>query len=336
MHQMEELEHKYRKDRLSVHDLLRLRERINAADDEEIEKTIREAWMCDEINIPEIDAGRIDVLKRKIDARIAGGSRNKPFLPGAVKKTLRVAAAILLPLFILSTLYLYRENNRISAEPLAVTTGRGERAAITLPDGTSVTLNANSELVYVPSEYNKDKRAVRFEGEGYFRVNKDKERPFRVEAEGLEVEVTGTVFNLHVRPENETAELSLEEGGVRFLSTRTEEGVLLEPGQRAVLNRADGTITVWSEAHIEDASAWKRGEMVFRNAPFSRIVSRLEENYGVRIETDYIESDSDLFTGTIPATDIGEALTIIGKAYNLLPAREGKGVRLTAGVSPGK
>ncbi len=333
---MEELEHKYRKDTLSVHDLRRLREQVNAADDEEIEKTMREAWMCDDIDVSEIEAARVNGLKRKIDARIAHDSRNKPALYRTVKKTLRLAAAVLLPLFILTTLYLYRENNRMSAETLAVTTGRGERAAITLPDGTSVTLNAHSELVYIPREYNRDKREVRFEGEGYFRVSKDKERPFRVNAEGLEVEVTGTAFNLDVRPESETAELSLEEGGVRFLSTRTDKGVLLEPGQRAVLNRADGTITVWSETYIEDASAWKRGEMVFRNARFSEVIGRLEKNYGIRIKTDYRESDSDLFTGTLPATDITEALTIIGKAYNLMPVREGKEVRLTAGVSPGK
>ncbi|MCC8170765.1 MAG: FecR domain-containing protein [Parabacteroides sp.] len=333
---MEELEHEYRKNRLSVHDLRRLREQVNAAEDEEIEKAMREAWMCDEIDVSAVDAARVDGLKRRIDARIAEDARPEPALYGAVKKALRVAAVILLPLFILATLYLYRENNRMSAGTLAVTTGYGERASVTLPDGTSVTLNANSELIYIPREYNKDKRAVRFEGEGYFRVSRDQERPFLVDAEGLEVKVTGTAFNLNVRAGSETAELSLEEGGVRFLSTRTEEGVWLQPGQRAVLNRADGTITVWSEDYIEDASAWKQGEMVFRNASFSEVIGRLEKNYGIRIETNYEESDSDLFTGTVPATDINEALTIIGKAYNLSPLKQGKEVRLIADGSPGQ
>lgn len=333
---MEELEHEYREDRLSLQNLRRLREKVNAAKDEEIEKTMHKAWMSDEIDVSGIDTGRIDELKTKIDARIAGDLRNTPVIYGIVKKTLRIAAAIILPLFILTTFYLYRENHRLSAATLAIATSQGERAAITLPDGTSVTLNANSRLVYTPRDYNKNKRAVRFEGEGYFRVSKDEKRPFLVDAEGLVAEVLGTTFNLNARPGNKTAELSLLEGSVRFLSTRTEKGVLLEPCQKAVLNQADGTITVWNEEHIEDASAWKRGEMIFRNARFSHITDRLEENYGVRIETDYIEGDSDLFTGTIPATDLNEALTIIGKAYNLSPARQGKKVILATGVSCGQ
>lgn len=316
---MKELEHKYRKDILSVEELHELRQRVNVASDTELERQMREAWMNDDIDMSGVDDACMERMKKRIDARTmaeeAAGRHSSYRL--RLQQVMRVAAAILLPVFLLTTFYLYRENHRLTAEIMTVNTAEGERANITLPDGTAVALNASSTLSYAPHLYNKDKRCITFDGEGYFRVAKNKDCPFLIDGNGLEVQVLGTTFNLNVRRTDVTAELVLEEGSVQLQSTLTGESVVLVPRQKAVLNQQDGRITVTAEEDTDMASAWNRREIMFRNARFSDVIRKIEATYGIRIETDYEDDESDLFTGTLTTSDIFEVLRILERTYDL-------------------
>ena len=265
-----------------------------------------------------IDA-QIDVSAEKV---------NRPSYWLLMNRIARVAAILLLPVFVVLTIYLYQENGRMASEEMIVSTGKGERANITLPDGTAVALNSESSLTYTPRVFNKDKRQIRFEGEGYFQVAKNRDCPFLIDAEGLSVEVLGTTFNLDVRRSEKTAELILEEGSVRFRSLKTGKNALLEPMEKLILDQETGQFVIESGRDIETETAWKRGELVFENVAFEDLISSLEKNYGVQIETDYRSDASDSFTGTIPANNLFEALTVIGKVYHLSVLAEGDEIRL--------
>lgn len=328
---MEELELKYRKDRLSVEELRLLRERVNAMSDQDIEKEMYAVWMDDEPGLGmEFTKERSDRLKQRIDAQIdlSGEKVNRPSYWLLMNRIARVAAILLLPVFVVLTIYLYQENGRMASEEMVVSTGKGERANITLPDGTAVALNSESSLTYTPRVFNKDKRQIRFEGEGYFQVAKNRDCPFLIDAEGLSVEVLGTTFNLDVRRSEKTAELILEEGSVRFRSLKTGKDALLEPMEKLILDQETGQFVIESGRDIETETAWKRGELVFENVAFEDLVSSVEKNYGVRIETDYRSDAADSFTGTISANNLLEALTVIGKVYHLSVLVEGDEIRL--------
>ncbi|MDR3339861.1 MAG: FecR domain-containing protein [Candidatus Symbiothrix sp.] len=281
--------------------------------DEEIERQLYTDWLNDDIDTSFVTDSTMDKLKSNIDAIIG---RRRSGLSLFVHRS-QMAAAILLPLFIVCSIYLYRENNLINAEEMFITTGKTEHASITLPDGTVVSLNEESTLGYNPKYYNKKERKINFKGEGYFRVFCNKEIPFLINAKGLHVKVLGTVFNFSAHENDDTAELALEEGCVSLLSTGSNQNVVLLKNQRASLNQFTGDITVIDDENIGDKSAWQRGDMVFRNTELSQVIRTIEENYSVTIKMDCKDCLSDPFTGTLPVNNLNEVLEVIERSYHL-------------------
>jgi len=321
---MDNLRHKYRKDELSPEDLLELRRQVNAMSDGEIERQMHDDWLDEDIDTSQIEDERMNRIKEKIDL-VTGKERTGLSL---FIRWSQMAAAILLPVFILLSFYLYHQNNLIISEEMIVSTAKGERASITLPDGTLVALNSESRLGYRTKDYNKKERKISFDGEGYFQVQKNKEVPFHISAKGLEVKVLGTTFNLLVREKNNTAELTLEEGSVQLLSVITNKSVILEPNQKAILNQQTGQITVIKDSDNEYSSAWRRGDMVFRNTLLSDVVQSIEENYNVTIKIDCVNCMEDTFTGTLSLTDLNEVLEVLEISYNVQATIVGREIHL--------
>lgn len=308
-----ELEQKYRKDSLTPDELRQLREKVNSTSDACLEDSLQEAW--DTVEDSQADSQRLEELKMRIDRQLFSSGHVMPFY----LKVLRIAAAILLPLFMITTIYLYQENATLSEQDFVVSTGEGEQVTVSLPDGTQVTLNADSRLIYNLSDYNSDERRVTFDGEGYFRVAKNPESPFSVNAKGLKVSVLGTTFNLRARSSDTIAELSLEEGSVRFFSLKSGQNVVLSPNQKAVLDQIYGVVTVKDSRYVTDASAWRRGELVFRNVPFAEVLEEIGKVYHVSIIMEAAEQEyqNDLFTGVLSRTDINEVLEVIEHSYHM-------------------
>ncbi len=312
IYKMMNLEQKYRQDRLTPNELNELRAKVNSTSDELLEEAICNEWMHDDIDISSVDMQRMDRLKRSIDKKI----NKKLFVYFKFFKWIQVAAIILLPISIAAIWYLYKENSQLSSEEMVVATGIGEHAKITLPDGTDVNLNAESKLCYIPKTYNKKERQIRFDGEGYFQVRKDKQRPFLINAQGLNVRVLGTKFNLLARKKDASAVLSLQEGSVLFSSLLTGMNVILKPNQKAILNQSTGIIIVKKEENFQDVIAWRRKELVFRNAPLRSVINSIEKNYNIKIRIKTKAYLKDLFTGTLPNSNINEDLEILEKSYH--------------------
>lgn len=211
---------------------------------------------------------------------------------------------------------------------MIVSTGKGERASMTLPDETKIALNYDSQVTYDPEAFAKGERRIDFDGEGYFQVKKDSRHPFVIHAQGLQVEVLGTVFNLLARNGDTHSELFLEEGSVRLMSVLTGEKVLLSPNQKAVLSVETGHIVVQTMENIAEASAWRKGDLIFRNEPLGNVLRTLEGCYGYKITTDCEDCLTDEFTGTLPTWDINEVLEVLEKLYPLEIEIKGKEIFL--------
>lgn len=322
---MDELQDKYKKDTLALDEFVLLRDKVNALTDEQLAKQLFEDWVQSDIDTSQVDSDRIHALKEKIDTSIGRNSNRKSITLGRIG---RIAVAVLLPFFILSTLYFYKQTRLIGSEEMIVTTGVGERANITLPDGTNVSLNFQSRLAYLPKEFNKKQREITFKGEAYFQVHKNAKCPFLINAKGLKIKVLGTVFNLHVRDNETSASLALEEGSVLFLSDKTHKNEILEVGSMGILDQKTGDITVIRQKNIENAAAWKAGYLKFEETELSEVINNIESSYGVNIEIDK-ESLSDLFTGTLPSNNLNEALLILEKSYHLKRSGTGNKILLT-------
>ena len=174
-------------------------------------------------------------------------------------------------------------NSKIVPENVIVTPVGGEYQ-VTLSDGTRVWMNAKSEIRY-PVKFKGDTRKVSVVGEVYFEVAKDKERPFFVEAGGVEIKVLGTQFNVMAYEDEDRIETCLVEGSVElkgkgFDNTATKR--ILKPGDKADYNRATKNIEV-SKVNTELYTAWIKGKFVFEKENLGGIMRKLERWYNVKV-----------------------------------------------------
>ncbi len=321
---MKDLEKKYRQDRLSKEELLLLRNQVNAEEKQETEARLLDIWMNEDTESTSIPDAEMARMKRTIDNRTGQKSKPLHFLHIAAK----VAAAILIPLLSVSTIALYRQNSQLGSKEIIISTGSNERARVTLPDGTCVSLNEESSVHYVASAFNSGQRRIRFEGEGYFDVEKNPHAPFLIHTRHLEVKVTGTKFNLKAREKGPNAVVTLDEGCVRLTSILSRQSLAMQPGSQATLHYQTGSFTLETNLRPETPD-WQKRQLVFRNSGLKHVIEALEKNYAVTIEvTDSVRS-KELFTGTITSANLHEALEIIATTYHLTIQYAPKKILLT-------
>ena len=164
----------------------------------------------------------------------------------------------------------------------------GSKTKLYLPDGTLVWLNAGSRMTYSQG-FGVDNRKVELEGEGYFEVKRNEKIPFFVKTKDLQLQVLGTKFNFRDYPEDHEVVVSLLEGTVGLNNLlREEKEAVLSPDERAVLNKANGLLTVESVT-ASNASQWTDGYLFFDEELLPDIAKELERSYNVKI---HIANDS--------------------------------------------
>ena len=151
--------------------------------------------------------------RKEYDIQILSGSNSKRGKQKNVRPliwTSGVAAVILA--FIIGGIYLFNLQDK-SEQFNTILVPAGQRINLILSDNTNLWLNANTEFRY-PSEFSKDNRTVYLDGEAYFEVSKNEEKPFIVKTSQGDVHVTGTSFNVEAYSKFNSFETSLFEGGV--------------------------------------------------------------------------------------------------------------------------
>lgn len=318
---MDDLEKKYLQGEISVEELQNLRRQLATTSDEELEKVMYERWMNDDYDTHDTPFENKETVRSRIMAHVQSDSVEEEPKSWSVRissvfRWMQIAAAILLPVLLVTAYFMYRDS-RPDAALMAVTTGVGERANITLPDGTRVVMNESSLLQYSAKDFGRDTRQVAFEGEGYFEVAHDAKHPFLIDADGLNVKVLGTKFNLQVCSKEPKAELTLEEGSVLFTATQTGSCVTMKPYQKAVLDRVAGNISISDLENVRGETAWRFHELMFNKTPLHEVVAVIERTYNVKIQVDCANCMNDLFTGTIPSNSLEEDIKILEASYQI-------------------
>lgn len=209
----------------------------------------------------------------------------------------RAAAVLFIPVFLLSA-YLFIQQGQGNVRTLAVRTNPGVVSAFDLPDGSKVWLNANSELRYL-SDFNADTRTVELTGQGYFEVTKNAHKPFIVKADkDYSVEVLGTSFNVSAYKDESMIETTLVEGSVKLnvVSGGKRMTQMLKPNEKAEYQKGAGKIKVF-DVNTEYDTAWKNGEIIFRNHPTDKVLKTQERHYHVVFEV----KDNEILKSIITA-----------------------------------
>ena len=159
----------------------------------------------------------------------------------------------------------------------------GKVVTITLPDGSRVWLNACSRLVY-PERFSKTgPRIVRLDGEAYFQVAEDKERPFIVDCGELQTTVLGTAFNVR-NFTGEPLNITLVTGSVMVSvdgsTNQADKGTVLQPGQQFTLDHSKSSV---KEVETESYVAWKEGLFYFDNQTLRELMVEIGRWYNMNV-----------------------------------------------------
>ncbi len=207
--------------------------------------------------------------------------------------------------------HFYKQSPNLALNSLYVPAG--QRACLTMEDGTKVWLNAQSTLTY-PAHFLGNERRVNLTGEAFFEVAKDESKPFIVSSKDIEINVLGTKFNVHSYPETDFVETSLIEGSVKVSALGSSgKDVTLKPNEQVIVRKGQMNV---SEIENFSCFSWKEGIYSFEDESFKDIICKLELYYDVKIIVKDPSIWNFVYTGKFRQRDgIDEILHIIQKIH---------------------
>lgn len=239
--------------------------------------------------------------------KVLEAEQNKQKKVLRIRRWMHYAAVVTALVFISTGIGVWIQQHHATRHMLVTVANEGVVKEIILPDGTKVWLN-NAAVLQYPREFSETKRNVHLEGEAYFEVTKDRQRPFTVESDAMQVRVLGTSFNFKCDKHCRIAEATLIEGEIEVKGNKEEGMVILTPGQRAELNKSSGRLTV-KQVDAKMDAVWHDNLIPFQKADIFTIAKALERFYNVKIIlSPDIQSDKT-YSGVLKRkSDIGSVL----------------------------
>lgn len=187
-----------------------------------------------------------------------------------------------------------------------------EADVVELPDGTQVSLGSKTTFHY-DKDFGKNKRIVYLEGEAYFEVAKQKDKPFIVKTAEQDIEALGTKFNVMAYPTDSLVITTLLEGSVRLMTLGGGRETILRPDQQFIYNRNRKTASL-NYVDARQYTSWTTGYYYFSEQTLDAILDRLSHVYGAEFTVLSKSLNKRTFTGTFYR---GESIKDIMEVINL-------------------
>ncbi len=174
----------------------------------------------------------------------------------------------------------------------------GKKSKLILEDGTTVWLNAGSRFAF-PQKFNRNKREVLLDGEAYFEVAKNVQKPFLISTGDIKIEVLGTKFNVSAYRSDNQSETVLLEGSVNIWDNGKlfKDKILMVPNQKATYSKSGKNIVLEPEKEPGLSIAWVEGWYQFKNENLEKVFLKLEKYYNVRFKY-----DQKIISGLLPVS----------------------------------
>ena len=240
-------------------------------------------------------------------------------------KIYSMVASILLVLGVAGTVY-FALQDKANVPMYVVSPGIQNMESVSLPDGTKVQMGPGSRLTY-PARFSGKTREITLDGQAFFDVAKNREKPFIVHTEDMSVEALGTAFELFSYNMENKMEAILLNGKIKVSVENKETNQMKEyfvsPDEKILVDRQTGKIT----KQIVDAdkyTAWRKQKMLsFENEKLSMIIPRLEQWYGRKVMCQKDRADNYRFTFKVRDESLDRILFMI-KASSPLQYKEEK------------
>lgn len=198
-----------------------------------------------------------------------------------------------------------------------------EPTTVTLPDGSTVKLNANSSLQY-PAQFAEGPRKVKLSGEAYFEVVHDAAHPFVVEADQVVIEDLGTAFTVYAYPGKEQVVVNVTSGSVRLRETIQNSEAVLTAGWNGKHRTNGGKIEIDNEL-TPNYLSWLTKEVSFHRTPLSAVFEELENIYHVPVTYTDPAIAQIAYTANFEKFELEEIVNIIAKTHHLTVSRAENG-----------
>lgn len=262
-----------------------------------------------------------DKAWEKIQSRIKNTTSRpvpkKSILAGKRKTIIRYAAVSGIAALLVLAIAIFP---LLKSQPrmLQITSGLSQNDTQLLPDGTSVSLNAGSVINY-PERFTGDFREISIFGEAFFEVSRDAERPFVIHAEGLEIKVIGTSFNIEAYPGSDYVKVTVSTGKVLVYPSGADaetSGCYLTAGEMATFSKESAVILKGTNDNLNFLS-WKTGILTFREARLADVFKALESKYKTRFTAENQEVLNQRLTARFENETIEEVLETLSLIFNV-------------------
>lgn len=218
---------------------------------------------------------------------------------------IRNIAAILLPIAIILGAYFYL--NPQKTDSFVVLADMGEKASLTLPEGSKVAINSGSKITYF-NDYNQKTRDIVLDGEGFFDVKYDPKKPFIVQCKDIKIKVLGTSFGIKGYEDEDNIAIVLNSGKIQLVTPKEE--IEMKPNERVVYNRVTQVASL-EIVNADDYTDWRQNRLRFDNESLEGIVKTISRMHNIDIVFKDPDLEKQKFTGTIDNTNIESILNAI-------------------------
>lgn len=233
-------------------------------------------------------------------------------------KTLYTAIAVAASIALLVGLSLstwlsaiYQDGTDLLASETLFIVPPGQKSQLVLPDGTKVWMNSDSKLAY-PTDFSKERRLVRLEGEAYFDVAHDKNNKFIVNTGLVNVLVHGTSFSVTNYLTDPFISVALDEGCVSVEKGSDHDSLTrLSPGQKVTIDKSTINWAV-STFDADTYNIWMLNKLQFKGEPIYDTFKKIERWYGVKIILEN-ENPSYSYWFTLKTESLTEMLNLINR-----------------------
>ncbi len=235
-----------------------------------------------------------------------------------ISPAMHIAAAVILLLTLGTIFYMIITPSERGIKMTAKTLEE-QKFGFTLPDGSTVDLNANSQVSYKLKR--SGIRMITLEGEAFFDVIHNPDNPFIIKAGKGMVQVTGTSFSVRSDSDKDKIEVYVESGNVQFYRSRKQDRILsLDAGQMGVLEQNNLSKKISIEPnHL----SWKTRKLTFRETRLGDVAEVLNRTYNQNIRFTNTALEDCLFTGTFDQQPIDSVVRVIQIAFDLDLNRQG-------------
>ena len=272
-----------------------------------------------------------------------------PEQKGKIKTMWRYAAAACIITALLAT-WKFRPSSGSDKPETAyrqqLVTQKGARSQVLLPDGSKVWLNAGSTLDY-PKQFNGKTRNVQLQGEAYFEIAKDAEKPFFVHTKAFDIKVLGTGFNVRAYPDEDSAVTALVHGSVEVIvKAKGAQRIFLHPNEKitlptntivpikneeAVVSKiAALTVIPQKMIMLEDTvqleTAWINNKLAFKKMHLEDVALLLEKWFGADIRFKNDNKKTLNFTGVFEGEKLDDILSTLEATGSFHYKKDSNGV----------